>query len=117
MVNVKNVEFHLENMGEITTEVIRAYLYQGNPSAVVHRILEGVVKYRTQVGEQVSCNAERALYANLQHKLHLLFEHPLQMIVCMMIGACIGVVLGRFIVTPWLDWLYATLHRLTGFAF
>ena len=44
-------------------------------------------------------------------------EHPLQMIVCMMIGACIGVVLGRFIVTPWLDWLYATLHRLTGFAF
>lgn len=74
MVNVKNVEFHLENMGEITTEVIRAYLYQGNPSAVVHRILEGVVKYRTQVGEQVSCNAERALYANLQHKLHLLFD-------------------------------------------
>jgi hypothetical protein len=32
-------------VGDLLTEVSRAYLYTGNPSAFVQRILEGVGKY------------------------------------------------------------------------
>lgn len=41
-------------IGSLLTEAVRAYLYAGNPSALLTRIVEGVEKHRAELGEHVS---------------------------------------------------------------
>lgn len=62
-------------VGDILTEITRAYLYTGNPSAFIHRLIEGVSKYRTQTEESDAVSKEdRRVMAGLEHHLRTAFR-------------------------------------------
>lgn len=46
--NKRAITFTPDNTGDLVTEVIRAYLHGGNPSVMVKRVMEGVVKFITE---------------------------------------------------------------------
>lgn len=69
--------------GDILTEMTRSYLYTGCPSALVQRVLEGVIKYRAQTdtdGNSVS-EEDREVMGILESSLRLLRQqlHDLQL--------------------------------------
>lgn len=63
-------------VGDILSEVTRAYLYTGNPSAFVQRLLEGVHKYRTQTdnGDTHANREDRTVMSQLDYQLRLAYD-------------------------------------------
>jgi hypothetical protein len=49
--NPRNIILQMDHggQGDLLTEVVRAYLHTGNPSAFISRVMEGVRKYREEV--------------------------------------------------------------------
>lgn len=54
--------------GDMLTEVVRAYLYTGNPSALMGRILKGIQLYRDEV-KHADSDWNRVVYNELEHML------------------------------------------------
>lgn len=54
-------------MGELLTEVCRAGMHGMSPSALLSRVMEGVRKYREQVGDDDL--EDRRVMAHLEHLL------------------------------------------------
>jgi hypothetical protein len=67
-----NVQFLPHSKGDLLQEVVRAYLHSGNPSALLDRIVRGVVEYRAESSGTKSI-AEVSLEADLTEKLYHLY--------------------------------------------
>lgn len=54
--------------GSMLTEVVRAYMHTGTPSALITRVMEGVRQYREEVklGES---EADQHVFSHLEHCL------------------------------------------------
>ena len=58
----------------LLTEVVRAYLHTGTPSALLLRVLEGVKQFRIETAN-VASDADNAVISELEHHLLADMKH------------------------------------------
>jgi hypothetical protein len=66
----KKIHLSSEAVGNTLTEVVRAYAYQGTPSAIAGRILEGIIQFRneTEAANEVTPD-DRRVISQLDYRL------------------------------------------------
>jgi hypothetical protein len=73
MSNNNKVTITLDSNGDTVTEVVRAYLHTGNPSSLLHRVLEGILQYRKETENVISSEDNRVL-ALFRYGLETLYD-------------------------------------------
>lgn len=73
--NPRNITLNMDHggQGDLLTEMTRAYLHTGTPSAFLTRALEGVVKYRQETQASASSEDNRLL-SEIETQLRTLRE-------------------------------------------